>query len=172
MGRIVAWLTGSLLVLASTITGLNLLNPEPIDPGSPLATQTEDGQSRFSPAGMTFLERRGELFVKIGGESGPASALALPESGGHRIALDPPVDVHLLLPDGELVIQDVGRVEFFMRSNTVSSVELVYAGNDVGDAVRDAGFQPSSLGIREENGVRIGARLSNGELDITVRALD
>ncbi len=78
MGRILAWLSGGLLVLGTTITGLNLINPEPIDPGSPLATQTEDGMSRFSQAGEAFIEQRGELFVRVGGESGSATELALP----------------------------------------------------------------------------------------------
>ncbi len=156
MGRILAWLSGALLVLASTITGLNLLNPEPIAPGSPNATQTEDGLSLFSHAGEEFIEQRGELFVKVGGESGPASALGLPESGAHRVALDPAADVHVLLPEGELVIEDAGRVEFFVRDNRVSSLEIAYVGNHVIDAIEDAGFSPSSLGIRELEGCAWG----------------
>lgn len=166
------WLMGSLLVLGSTITGLNMLNPEPIAAGSPLATQTEDGQSRFSPAGIAFFEERGELFVRIGGDSGSATALALPDGGGHRVALDPPVDVHLLLPESELVIEDAERIDFFIRQNEVSSVEIVYSGTKMADAIDDAGFSPRDLGIREEEGVRVGARLADGQLNITVRALD
>ncbi len=88
------------------------------------------------------------------------------------MALDPACDVHVLLPDGEMVIEDAKSVEFFMRNDEVSSVEIVYSGDHVADALQDAGFSPSSLGIREETGVRIGARLSNGELDITVRVID
>lgn len=172
MVRVLATLAGGLLVLASTIMGLNLLHPEPLPEGSPLATQTTDGQSRFTPAGLAYLLQRKELFVRIGGESGPATALGLPESGGHRVALDPPVDVHLILPERELVIEDAGRIEFFMRGNVVSSVDILYVGNRVGDAIDDAGFKPSDLGIREETGVRIGARLTNGQLGITVRAID
>lgn len=164
-----AWLSGALIVLASTITGLNLLHPEPAAPGSASATQTQDGMSLFSRAGEAFIEQRGELFVRVGGETGDASALGLPESGAHRVALDPPADVHVLLPDDEIVIEDAGRVEFFVRDNQLSSVEIAYSGKHLIDAIEDAGFSPSSLGIREEQGVRVGARLSNGELDITIR---
>ncbi len=172
MGRVLVWLMGSLVVLGSTITGLNLLNPKPLDPGSPLATQTTDGQSRFTPTGIAFFEQRGELFIKIGGESGSATAMALPDAGGHRVALSPPVDVHLIMPAGEMVIEDAERIEFFMRQDEVSSVEIIYSGTRVADAIDDAGFRPSDMGIREEEGVRIGARLADGQLNITVRAVD
>jgi hypothetical protein len=172
MGRVLVWLLGALLVLGSTITGLNMLNPLPVDPGSPMATETEDGHSRFTPAGVDFIEQRGELTLRIGGESGPAAALGLPTAGGHRVAFESTIDAHLMLPQSELVIEDIERIEFFMRDNRVSSVEITYAGKDMGRILRIAGFSPSDLGIREEGGVRIGARLADGQLEFTVRALD
>lgn len=172
MGRVLLLLLGSLVVLGSTITGLNMLNPLPVDPGSPLATQTEDGQSRFTSAGVAFIEQRGEFVLRIGGEAGSATALGLPQAGGHRIDFGSHVDARLLLPESELVIDDVERIEFFMRGNTVSSVEIGYAGKDMGRTLRGAGFSPSDLGIREEEGVRIGVRLESGKLEFTVRALD
>lgn len=172
MGRILVLLLGSLLVVSSTITGLVMLNPPPVEPGSPAATKTDDGQSRYTPAGVAFIQQFGELTLKIGGESGTATALGLPAAGGHVVIFSKPVDAHFVLPGSEIVIDDVERLDFFMRNDKVSSVEIAYAGNDMGRTLRQAGFTPSDLGVREENGVRIGARLESGRLEFTIRALD
>lgn len=171
MGRVVVWLLGGLVVLATTATGLNLINPKPLDPGSPLAPQTAAGNSRFTPAGEDYIEEHKELFLQLGPDSDPAVTLGLPPAGGHTIKLDPACDAHLRLPAGEMVLRDASSVEFFMVDGTVASVELTFTADEVSDAIGDAGFRPSELGVREEQGVRIGARLSNAQLHVTVRVV-
>lgn len=172
MARVLVWLVGALVILGSTITGLNLLYPPAMDSASADAPQTADGQSRFNEPGMVYIALRGEFVVKIGGESGPISALDLPVTGGKRIGLDPAVTARIILPDGELSIEGIKRVVFHSKANVLNSIELTYGGTRIANALRQAGFSASDLGIREVEGVRIGARLDSGELHVTVRVIN